>query len=348
MEIEFMRLQNSALILSLAFMPFAASAAVKEKVTNTYVPYDADLYNKNQEVISTHAEFLYWTVQEGTIDYAQKMNRPAPSGVTYAIGDVHSASYQLNPGVRVALSYFNAPKYWEVRAQYTHLVSKGKDRVEKPTASDEYLTGTWPHILTNQLIHAHSAIEFNYNLFDLIVDRMFIPNPHLRLRMIAGIGAAWIRQDWKIHYFDQPKQNTTIRNRWDYSAGGVRFGVSGDWFWGKDFYLTGLTSMGIYMGSYNNRSKQTMSTLSRPVRDSNFSDTRPAYSAQFIIGPSWQKNFNCHRIEIFAGYELSTWFNLQEIRRSSSDVEPSFAKETWLASGAVALHGLTTRLTVDF
>lgn len=341
-----MRIQNQAVILSLAFIPFAVLSAVHGKDC-TCVPYNKDLFHKNQEVVSVHGEFIYWTVQEGALDFAQKMNQLAPADPSYAIGTVHSASYDIDPGIRCALSYFNAPKYWEVRAQYTHLISKGKNRVEKPSIATEYLTGTWPQILTSPLVHAHSAITFNYNLFDLSVDRMFIPNPHLRLRMIAGIGAAWIQQDWKIHYFDSSQQNTTIRNRWHYVAGGIRCGVMGDWFWGTDVYLTGSTSIGVYMGTYDNRSKQTASILTLPIRNSNFSDTRPAYSAQFLLGPSWQKNFTCNRMEIFAGYELSTWFNLQEIRRSGSG-EASTAKETWLASGFVALHGLTTRVTFDF
>jgi len=341
-----MRFQNRAVVVSMVLIPFAATTAVHEKV-KAPAPYDADLYHKNQEVISVHGEFLYWTVQEGALDFAQKMNQPAPVTPSYAIGNVHSACYDIDPGVRCAVSYFNAPKYWEVRAQYTHLISKGKDRVEKPEAAAEYLIGTWPHVLANPLTHAHSAIAFNYNLFDLMIDRVFIPNPHLRVRMVAGLGAAWIQQNWKIQYFDSLNNNTTIRNRWHYIAGGIRCGAMGDWFWGNDIYLTGSTSIGVYMGSYHNKSKQIASTLALPICNSKFSDTRPAYAAQFLVGPSWQKNFGCSRMEIFAGYELSTWFNLQEIRRSSSG-NSTTAFETWLATGFIAVHGLTTRATYDF
>lgn len=340
-----MRLHNNtAAILTFALIPFAASSSQQKPI----VPYDADLYHKDQEVVSTHGEFLYWTVQEGAIDFAQKMNHPAPAELAFGIGKIHSANYEIDPGIRFAVSYFNAPKFWEVRAQYTHLISRGKDRVGQPDlANEEYITGTWPQVLNNPLAHAHSAIEFNYNLFDLTVDRMFIPNPHLRLRMVAGLGAAWIQQDWKIHYFDTTLQQTTIRNRWHYVGAGLRSGLMTDWFWGNDVYLTGSVSMGIYMGSYHNRSKQTASILSNSISDTNFSDTRPAYSAQFLLGPSWQKNFTCYRMEIFAGYELNTWFNLQEIRRSTSN-DPSGSKETILAAGSFAVHGLTTRFTFDF
>jgi len=342
-----MRIPNRIAIFSLAVLPLTVFSSVKHKESSAPKPYDADLYNKDQEVVSVHGEFLYWTVQEGAIDYAQKMNHQAPA-TSYGIGNVHSLSYEIDPGVRCTVSYFNAPKYWEVRAQYTHLISKGKDRAEKPDANNEYLMGTWPQILSNPLVHAHSAIEFNYNLFDLTTDRMFIPNPHLRLRMSAGIGTAWIKQNWKIQYFDSIEQNTTIRNRWHYVGGGIRFGLSGDWYWGNNVYLTGLTTMAVYMGSYHNQSKQTASISSRPYCNTNFHDTRPAYSVQFLIGPSWQKNLSCHRMEIFVGYELSTWFNLQEIRRSTSSSSSVIATETMLSTGVIALHGLTTRFTFDY
>jgi hypothetical protein len=66
-----------------------------------------------------------------------------------------------------------------------------------------------------------------------------------------------------------------------------------------------------------------------------------------LIGPSWQKNFTCNRIEIFAGYEMNLWFNLQEIYRSTSGV-PSAEKQTWQTTNALVLQGLTTRIVYDF
>ena len=244
-----------------------------------------------------------------------------------------------------------------MRGQYTHLISRGKNRASPPAAAEEYLIGTWPQIVVNPLVHAESAIMFNYNIFDLMIDRLFNPNPHLRLRMLAGLAAAWIHQDWKVHYFDSTGQNSTLRNRWHYTAGGLKIGIMGDWFWGNNFYLTGLSTIGGFMGSYQNIAKQTASIYSFPLRNSIFNDVRPAFAAQFSIGPSWQKNLPHNRIEIFAGYELNALFNLQEVRRSSAlGIEPgldttfttSTANETWLNQGVIALQGLTTRLTVDF
>jgi hypothetical protein len=284
------------------------------------------------------------------------MHQPAWSTASssYASGTVKSAKFHLDPGFRITGSYYNAPKYWEVRAGYTHLISRGSDSAGVPGGSGKYLTGTWPQITLQPLVHAHSHAFFNYNIFDLTIDRVFITNPHLRLRMTGGLSLPWIEQDWKIHYFDSTGGNTTIRNRWHYVGAGIKMGLSGDWYWGNNVYITGLSSFGMFMGSYSNHSKQTTTfqpTGSEnpmlPVRNSSYSDARGAFCAQFSIGPSWQKNIRCNRIEIYAGYELTGWFNLQEIRRSSGGV-PTVAKETWMSTSMITLQGLTTRVTFDF
>lgn len=350
-----MRRTLATLLYVLAFQPLLAAAPYTNNCAPPPgCPYDYDLYHKDLEICFLSAEFLYWTVDEGALDYAEKMKQPAWSPTeSYASGRVESATFDLCPGVRVSAGYFNAPKYWAIQAEYTHLISTGKNRSGKPTASDEFLTGTWPQITTNPLVHAHSKIFFDYNLFEFFIDRVFIPNPHLRLRMLGGFSLAWMQQDWKVQYFDGSGGDTTIRNRWHYTAGGLKTGLTGDWYWGNHVYLSAGSTLAIFMGSYSNLAKQTTtvqppgSNSDLPVRDSYLKDTRPSCLLQFYIGPSFQKNFGCNRIELFTGYEINGWFNLQEIRRSTSG-SPSDAKETWMSTSMLALQGLTTRFTVDF
>jgi hypothetical protein len=312
--------------------------------------YDYDLFHKDVECVFAEAEFLYWTVNEGALDYAIKMNQPAGVTPSYAIGKVNTAGFKLSPGVRLSVGYFNAPKYWDVCAQYTHLISRGKNRVEPPKASGEFLTGTWPQLVSGPLVHAHSRIFFDYNLFDLWVDRIFNPNPHLRIRAGAAACAAWIHQDWKVQYFDSTSFST-LRNQWHFIGGGLATGLQGDWYWGNNIYLTGKYALTAYIGSYRNTAKETVSLSGGEAlvaRDSNYSDTRPALSVQFSMGPSWQQNFGCHRIELWVGYEVTSWLNLQEMHRSSSATLSSAPKETWQSTSMLAVQGLTTRLTVDF
>ena len=118
--------------------------------------------------------------------------------------------------------------------------------------------------------------------------------------------------------------------------------------------MTAAGYVGVLMGEYSNHAKQTTTfqvtpndNTAVPVRDTSYHDTRPAASLQMLLGPSYQKNFCNSRVEIFAGFEITTWVNVQEIYRSTSG-GPTVAKETWINSSLFSLYGLTTRLTVDF
>lgn len=314
--------------------------------------YDADLFKKDYDCIFVNGEFLYWSVLEAALDYAIRMNHPAPSGtpesIVWASGTVKSAEYNLDPGFRVAVGFYNAPKYWEVRGQYTRITNRGFKSTGKPSPTNEFLNGTFPQVLTTNITGSQSRIHLNYNVFDLLVDRVFDTNPHLRLRLMGGPTAAWMDQDWKVQYFDASNNNTTIRNRWHFIGGGLRAGIQSDWFWGNNMFVTGVATTAALVGRYTNDAKQTATTVTGgPVRDAKFEDTRPTFTAQVMFGPSWQKNFPRNRVEIFVGYEMTAWLNLQEIRRSSGDIA-SAAKETWISPGMLALYGLTTRATVDF
>lgn len=326
-----------------------------EKAPDDETDGGLDLFRKNEQVYSGHAEFLYWGVTEGALDYALKMRQdswgPSPS---YAQGRFERASFDFDPGFRIALTYFRARHYWEVKWQYTRITSSGHNTVSKPSANQKYLTGTWPQITSAPLAEAKSHIHLNYNVFDYNVDRVFIPNPHLRLRVIGGAIAAWMSQDWKVHYTDSTPNTTTIRNRWSYGGAGLKTATMVDWYWTGELYMTALGSFGVLMGKYTNHAQQTTTVkpLSEdntavPIRNTSYSDVRPVFTGQMIFGPSWQRNFPKNRLEVFAGFEMNIWFNLQEVYRSTAGTAFE-AKQTWINTGLLALYGLTTRVTVDF
>jgi hypothetical protein len=317
-------------------------------LTSTAEPaYDADLFKRDTPAFSFHGSFLFWRVQESALDYALKMQHASPSSTVYAQGKYHTATFDGEPGFRVAASYFRAPKYWEMWLQYTRLTARGKNSVERPDQSDRFLTGTWPEIIDTPLSKANSYIHLNYNVTDFFVDRFFNPNPHLRIRLLGGGTVAWMNQNWVVRYFNESEAITQIRNRWKFIGGGFRIGTMVDWYCGYDLYLTSSTTLATVLGSYHNQSMQTASTETLPVRDAHYSDIRPAVSIQALLGLSWQKNFCSTRMEIFGGYELNSWFNLNEVYRSTSSSSAG-AKETWINTGMIALQGLTTRATLDF
>lgn len=322
---------------------------------------DPDLFLKDQETIYTNIEFLLWNVNESYLDYAVKMDQPSwfPTGTSFAVGKYKNATFGWDPGVRVALGYFNAFNYWDVFAQYTFLHAEGTDTVHAPSESDQFLNGTTigPDFnstsTASPLKKAHSQIDLYYNVVDGIFSRRFHPNPHFRLNLFGGLTAAFIHQSWNVRDTNTNNQVSKIKNQWSFSGAGPRIGIKVDWFMRCDFYLTGQVSNAILSGNYKNRAFQntnaeiagTDNTL--PFHDTHFKDFRLVYTVQFFAGPSWQKVFKKMRTELFAGYEFTVWNNLHEIYRSNR-TGATAGKETYINSSLLGLQGVTLRWTLDF
>lgn len=309
-------------------------------------PSDSDLFRKDTPVFSFHGSFLFWRVQEGALDYALKMHDAAPAA-SYAQGTLEKATFNGEPGFRFAASYFRAPNYWEIWGEYTRLTSRGSNTTHAPSDPTHFLTSTWPDVITEPLSSARSGVHMNYNVADLIVDRFFNPNPHLRLRLLGGGTVAWMQEDFYIAYHNAVSEVCKVHNAWKFVGGGLRIGTTVDWFCCYDFYLTARATAASLIGSYHNSARQVASTTALPVRNMHFSDVRPTFHIQGLFGPSWQHSFCTDRVEVFVGYEINTWFNLQEVYRSTSGVAQA-AKETWMSTSALALQGLTARVTWDF
>jgi hypothetical protein len=304
--------------------------------------------------VFVNAEFLYWTVQEGALDFALKMRQPA-FGPTpaFATGSYKIGKYDWRPGMRVSIGWYNEPKYWEVLAQYTWLYDKGVNHAHKPKEEDLFLNSTWGIMTSPPLESATSHLGFHYHVGDALVARVFDPNPHFRFRLVGGITTAYIKQKWRIAY-DNGIDHDLLKNQWRYWAAGLRLGMTLDWFWTSHIYFSGKTSIATLLGGYKNIAVQTttanpggVNNPSLPIRHPRYHDHRFAFHVQFLLGPSWQQIFDCWAFELFAGYEFNLWLNLQEVFRSTQS-GPSFPKETWMANGLLGLQGLTARLTIGF
>lgn len=319
---------------------------------------DQDLFSKDDAAFLITGEYLYWTVSEGALEYAIRMQYPSwgPSD-SYAQGDFERARFDWDSGYRFTLGYYRAPNFWEADFQWTYIHFEGHDHIKRPPPSENrFIVGTFPQVFPAPVDHATSHIYLHYKSADLLANRIFYPfdNPHLRIKLVGGITGAWLTQGWKVRYFDMQLNNTMINNKWRYWGFGFRAGISFDWFWGRDFYATGRWTTAVVVGHYKNHAKQETSAIplpgdnpAVPIRDVRLSDYRASFNTQFLLGPSYQKSFESWRMEIFAGYEMNIWTNLQEIYRSTR-APASQAKETWLSTGLVTMHGLTVRSTLYF
>ena len=335
----------------LSLMVFSLNAFAYECAKKELDPcaYDADLFKKCEEAYFVNGEFLYWSADATNLEYAVQNNSTPPAGTTYAIGNYEVANYDWDPGFRISAGWFNAPKYWQAFAQFTWIKVKGSDKVTTPTDVSLNLNSIWPQpaTITSRLNEANSRLELKHELGDLMTTRVFMPNPHLRMRMIGGFTGGRLRQEWLVNYIFASDTNT-IFNKWKFLAGGLRLGLDFDWFWGNDFYITAKATTAALIGKYKNYWKMDASTSGASEADVKFEDYRIAYNTQFLFGFSYQKSFTSNRLEIFAGYELNSFYNLHEIIKTTGDTTVTNPRVTSHDNGTLSMHGLTTRFTLDF
>lgn len=285
-------------------------------------------------------EFLYWTALVPNLHYALQQSVPFSSMLQ--TGDFETTDYDWDPGFRVSIAYYRCPKYWEATAEYTWFHNEGSDSAGpfvRPTRDVQDITTPFQN--------ATSSIELDYQLGDLYVARVFDPNPHLRLRLIGGITGGYIEQDWKISYTDAMSVTQNLRERWRYWGVGLKAALRADWFWWCQFYVTGKVSFATLAGCYKNTENQIRPSDGMIFADSEYKDSRFAYTVQFILGPSWQVPCDCWSFELFAGYESNIWFNLHE-RYRAFPTSPAAPTEVFFANGMFGVHGLTVRLTLGF
>jgi len=305
---------------------------------------ERDFFNLNCRFIAD-GEFLYWTTEVNAVDYALQVTE-TPLTANCAIGDYKIAKYDYDPAFRVALRYYHAIKYWEATLQYTRFTNTGRDSVEDNSL---FVTPTYlDNLGVDTIIKATSTIDLDYNLLDFTAARVFDPNPHLRIRFLAGLTGAWIEQKWDVDYTSDVNQVSALQQKWTYKAIGYRTGVTADWFWFWDIYMTGRATIGLTVGKYENLSQQTSEDLPNPTesfRDSRYEDYRLSTHFQLLLGPSYQCVDPCWDFEIFAGYEFNAWSNIHEVFRCQDDGNYS---RTLINNGLLGMHGLTLRVTVAY
>ncbi len=305
-----------------------------------------DLFQSDRPAFVLSGEWIFWTVAGGGRNYATRMTHPLPdSDQTLAQGDVAHASFDWDSGYRFSFGYFRAPHYWEAKIDYTFLHVNGSDQTSRAASAGLFLNPTFPYFSSEPIERALSSTRLHYQLANIIAYRVFLlpNNPHFRLKLGAAITATWLRQSWNIRYC-AADETTEIKNRWRYWGIGPRVAVHFDWFWGYDIYITGKYSTALVGGHYRNRFREETTV---PKGDGLLKEGRLSLNVSFSLGPSYQKSFSWGRIELFAGYELTLWSNLQDTYQSLPSA-PAAAKQLWSNRGLLTLHGLTTRLTLNF
>lgn len=324
---------------------------IEEKSCSGDGEYDRDLFHKCRKVIFANAEFLYWTASCGDNDYAFKYDQTPATLANFGLGKFIPSNYGWDPGFRIGVGYFNAPKTYQIYGQFIWI---NIDKTNSIKNSDLPLNGTYPALGLEPITTALSKVKLMHELGDLFISRVWYPNLHLRLRLFGGLTGGEIEQRMNITYTDVLSNIEKVNNRWKFMGIGFRLGIDFDWFWSSYFFVTGKLSMAPLIGKHKNFSQIVNTTSSNEFEHFTYDEWRGAYNVQAYLGPSYQRAFCKTRFEIFAGYELNAWFNVHEIIRINQiatgvlTLIPSTSVIPAINSGLIMLHGLTARFTLDY
>ncbi|MEX0961372.1 MAG: Lpg1974 family pore-forming outer membrane protein [Simkaniaceae bacterium] len=312
----------------------------------------------HESAFTLRGELLYWTAEEGALIYALQNVPSTPLNQFQGlVGNLERTPFDWNPGVRVAAGYRFCPKYWEVEGQYTYIKIDGSTHISAPSEALKYLTPTWGRGGNFFTTQAPSTIELTTQIADLYLAKRFLLDDNLLFRLMMGLTGSWIDQEWKFNYYGLNNAAAKYNSEWAFSGGGMRLGLDIDWYIGKGFSLFGKATVASLIGFYKNNiegiNQFNQNDLSPvKVQDSHYNDQRLAYNTQFLMGPMWGKMISFWGIEVFAGYELNTWFNIQE-QYLETEENASFqnlfqSKRTIINRGQLGFQGFSGYIKLIF
>jgi hypothetical protein len=345
---EWIEMQDSGIASKVAF----EDLAMNEEENNSNQPSSELKIFHYRPHIDAHnfyvnADFLYWKVEEGELDYILT-DVETGAGVTTssgATGHLKEARFDCKAGLRIAAGATFSPDFWIVEGRYTWIHPKGSSSTN---SSDLPLQGTYQTNNTTAIQSATSHINLNYQVADLILAKRFMLSKQVLVRAFTGVIGAWLNQHWTIKYFGGAP-NQEIKQNWSFSGGGLQLGINGDWFIGSGISLVGECRGALIYGNYQNQLNNREEPSSLTIEDPRLHDHRVIPTLQLSFGPAWGKMFKGWGINLFAGYELNAWYNLQLINRSLPITSCSICgRNSVHSNGVLALQGLTMRLEVDF
>lgn len=311
------------------------------------------------------AEFLYWTVEEGTLAYVTSGAAATIPNGAGPFGTFHHATNQWNPGFRIYLGYtFDVDcgdccnpccDQWEIMGRYTRFTTSGSDSIDLPT-DGTLLIGTLPQAVAF-ITRASTHIKFHYQLGELLLARHFALSNCLSACLQTGLVGGCISQDWAVTYLGVPAGGNPVSEddldlHWKFSGGGLKIGGNFDWKIGCGLGLFAEINASVLFGQYKNQITENAflptGALFATRIDGFNQENRIVESLQIALGPTWASCLCGWNFNIYALYELNTWGNLHEYYLSVPSTFPQEGRDLRYDHGFLAVHGLTLGIDVTF
>jgi major outer membrane protein len=293
-----------------------------------------------------YAEFLWWKLNETTLDYATHKNFATNAQETssaLALGHQHVVDIDYHPGFRLGLGYRFSKDLWELSGVYTYFYSKGDDDVH--CGQCQFNNPALPSFIDmnvasnlNAVIEGKANLRFWYRVGDIELAKSFSFAKKTSARFIVGPTMAFIQQHFHTVSIDNtnavsscPAQQTKTKMDWNFSGGGIKIAVDSHWNVLERFsFLFGGHLSALY-GYYINKwhanrfllpaGPCSASTELQKNKFSNatFKDRRNIFGTRIFGGIAYNHPFKSCNLEVYINYELNTWFNLTDQYRMQGE-----------------------------
>lgn len=284
------------------------------------------------------ADFIYWTVRQDGMFYAI-----SGSGVDATGGSVQDLDWSWDPGFKAGLG-FNLPHDgWDIFAEYTWVYSNASDTTSKSAATSTLIpywnvTGFTP----GTLVKAQGDWDVHCNNVTLDLGRNAYLSQYMKLRLFAGLQAAWINQDYKARFDNESGETGTVRLDQEFWGIGLRTGLNNTFQFTKNFSFFGDLSLALLWGKFDldrhdsttsgGVTRQTLKTGVNPWTEEPVIDIAAGFRYDV-----WLFEDGFHML-LQAGWEHQLWISHNEVIKAT---EPDHV-------GDLLLQGLTIKARFDF
>ena len=172
---------------------------------------------------SASLDYLNWTLQRRGLDFAIPTTDTA---LSVGVGEVRSLNFGPDAGFRTSLGYLT-PNGWETTFRYTSFETQANGMADDTLGN---LWATRAHPDRNEEAETAEAFgSFDYDIFDLELQRWLVLSPSTGLAVFGGFRWADIGQNFRVDYDGQDFSDATFQNNVDMTGFGLRMGGEGHW-----------------------------------------------------------------------------------------------------------------------
>ncbi|MCB1072363.1 MAG: hypothetical protein H7A41_01360 [Chlamydiales bacterium] len=287
------------------------------------------------------ADFIYWTIRQDGMFYAV-----TGAGANASGGSVHDLSWDWNPGFKVGLG-FNLPHDgWDVFAEYTWIqTSPSGSKSQDATNANmiPYWNVTGFSLANGTLVKSKADWDAHYNNVTLDLGRNAYLSQYMKLRLFAGLQAAWINQDYTAQYDLDTGAYGKLKLGQDFWGVGLRAGLNNSFQFTKNFSFFADLYLALLWGKFDLDRRDTVTGVDRVTTETLKTHVKPWTEepvADIAAGFRYDGWFAEDRFHFLlqAGWEHQLWILHNEVIKAT---EPDHA-------GDLLLQGLTVKARLDF